>query len=168
MTAAQDIAKIAEQEKTLVFPRFDEATAFEIGSALRKRALAEKLPIVIEIRTWDRLLFYAALPGSTASNGEWVRRKFNVVQMFRRSTYGMVLERKSPDKTFPVGWGLDIADYVLAGGCFPVHVEGAGVIGGIGVSGLPDRQDHNLVVAVLCDHLGIPAKKLALGEEAPA
>lgn len=162
MTTSKDITKIAEQEKALVFERFDEATAFEIGSALRQRALAEKLPIVIEIRTWDRLLFYAALPGSTASNNEWVRRKFNVVQMFRRSTYGMVLERNSPDKTFPVGWGLDIADYVLAGGAFPVNVEGAGVIGGIGVSGLPDRQDHELVVTVLCSHLGLDPAKFAL------
>ncbi len=32
MSVADDIAKIAEQEKRLAFSAFDEATAFSIGS----------------------------------------------------------------------------------------------------------------------------------------
>ena len=80
-----DIAKIAEQEATLVFDGFDEAKAFAIGSLIRERGLRDKMPIVIEIRLWDRLLFYAALPGSTASNTDWVRRKLNVVKMFQKA-----------------------------------------------------------------------------------
>ena len=72
----------------------------------------------------DRPLFYAALPGSTAANADWARRKINVVQMFLKSTYRMVLEQQRPDRTFKPGDGLDIADYVLAGGGFPVTVEG--------------------------------------------
>ena len=43
---------------------FDEAVAFKIGSAIRDRALKEDLPIIVEIRTFDRPLFYAAMPGS--------------------------------------------------------------------------------------------------------
>ena len=54
---------------------------------------------------------------------------------------------------------------MLAGGGFPVTVKGAGVIGVIAVSGLPERQDHGVVVAALCDHLGIDRKALALPPE---
>jgi len=162
MSTAEDIARIAEQESTLVFDSFDEATAFAIGSAIRDRALEEGLGIVIDIRTWDRPLFYAALPGSTASNPNWARRKINVVRMFLKSTYRMVLEQLRAERTFKPGEGLDPADYVLAGGGFPVKVKGAGVIGVIAVSGLPEREDHAIVVDALCDHLGIARETMAL------
>ncbi len=162
MDIAEDIAKIVEQEATLVFDTFDEAVAFEIGSAIRERALAEMLPIIIDIQTWDRPLFYAALPGSTASNANWARRKRNVVRLFLNSTYRIVLEQQRPDRTFKPGEGLDPTDYVLAGGGFPIRVNGAGVIGAIAVSGLPERQDHGVIVAVLCDILGLDHGALML------
>lgn len=160
--ADDDIARILEQERALVFDHFDEATAFEIGSALRNAG--EGKPIVIDIRLWDRPLFYAALPGSTFSNTEWVRRKLNVVKMFHCSTYRKALEQKPDNKLFDPQFGLNPADYVLAGGGFPVTAKGAGVIGGIGVSGLPQRQDHGLIVEVLAERLGLDAKQLGLSE----
>ncbi|WP_457938936.1 heme-degrading domain-containing protein [Mesorhizobium sp. 10J20-29] len=166
MSTEDDLTKIAEQEKRLVFQRFDEATAFTIGSTIRDRALSEDLGIVIDIRTFDRPLFYAALPGSTASNPDWARRKINVVKRFLKSTYRMVLEQQRPDRSFKPGEGIDIKDYVLAGGGFPVAVKGAGIIGVIAVSGLPERQDHGVIVDTLCDHFGIARQELALPPEA--
>jgi uncharacterized protein (UPF0303 family) len=162
MDVEADIAMIAEQEAMLVFEKFDEAAAYAIGSAIRERGLKEKHPIVVDIRTWDRPLFYAALPGSTADNANWARRKRNVVQNFHKSTYRMVLEQQRPDRTFKPGAGLDSADYVLAGGGFPLTVKGAGVIGVIAVSGLPEREDHGVIVEVLAGYLGLDAKALAL------
>lgn len=162
MSVEDDIAKIIEQEAALVFPAFDEAAAFAIGSAIRARALEEKLPVVVDIQTWDRPLFYCAMPGSVGSNADWARRKRNAVKMFLKSTYRMVLEQRSDDQVFPRRYGLDPADYVLAGGGFPIKVMGAGVIGVVAVSGLPQRRDHELVVAALCDHLGLDGKALAL------
>jgi uncharacterized protein (UPF0303 family) len=162
MGAADDIQKIIDQETTLVFDRFDEARAFAIGSLIREKALVEKLPIIVDIQLWDRPLFYAALPGSTSSNTDWARRKRNVVKMFHKSTYRMGLEQRREDKTFPPGFGLDPSEFVLAGGGFPIKVKGVGAVGVIAVSGLPQRQDHEIIVAVLCEHLGLDAKTLAL------
>lgn len=162
MSVAEDIARIAQQEAVLVFPAFDEAAAFAVGCRIRERAMGEGLPIVVEIRLWDRLLFYCALPGSTASNSEWVRRKINVVRLYGKSTYGLVLAQNRPDRTFPPGLGLDPRDHVLAGGAFPLRVAGAGVIGVVAVSGLPERQDHGMVVDALCRHLGHDPNELSL------
>ncbi len=168
MSTADELAKIAEQEKRLVFDSFDEAAAFSLGTAIRDRALRENLGIVIDIRTFDRPLFYAALPGSTGSNPDWARRKINVVRRFLKSTYRMVLEQQRPDRTLKPAEGVDVRDYVLAGGGFPVTVKGAGVIGAIAVSGLPQRLDHAVVVDALCDHLGVARQDLALPAEARA
>ncbi|UVK39233.1 heme-degrading domain-containing protein [Mesorhizobium sp. AR10] len=166
MAVAEDIETIKRQEATLVFSTFDEAVAFKIGSVIRERALAENMPIIVDIRTFDRPLFYAAMPGSNASNPDWARRKINVVKRFLRSTYRMVLEQQRPDRSFKPGEGLDIVDYVLAGGGFPITVKGAGVIGAITVSGLPERDDHGVVVEAICSHLGLDARELALPPEA--
>ena len=45
----------------------------------------------------------------------------------------------------------DVADH---GGSFPIVVDGVGCVGAVTVSGLPQREDHELVVealAELCD-----------------
>ena len=157
-----DLRIIADQEKELVFASFDEATAFELGALIRSKAVRDGLPIIVDIQLWARPLFYAALPGSTVSNAEWARRKRNVVRVFHRSTYGLTLEKATPDSLFPARYGLDPADYVLAGGGFPIRVSGAGVIGAICVSGLPQRDDHALIVTALCEVLGKDLGSLAL------
>ena len=162
MAMADDIAAIAAQEKALVFDRFDEAAAFELGAALRQRGLAEALPIVIDIRLWDRPLFYAALPGSTAANADWARRKRNSVEMFHKSTYRLHLEQGGQEQIFPPRYGLSADRYAIAGGGFPIVVKGVGAIGVVAVSGLPQRRDHELVVAVLAETLGHDPQRLAL------
>ena len=59
-------------------------------------------------------------------------------------------------------YGLAIADYASHGGSFPLRVKGAGVIGSITVSGLPERADHQLAVEALCLELGTPFETLRL------
>lgn len=158
------LARVIEQERRLVFQRFDEAAAFAIGSEIRRIALAEGHGIVCDVRLWDRPLFYMALPGTTADNPEWVRRKANVVKRFGKSTYRMVLERGVTEnaRAFPADRGMAVEDYVLAGGGFPITVEGVGIIGAVTVSGVPEHIDHWLVVQGICAHLGIDPATLAL------
>lgn len=166
MNGAEDLIRIQEQEAALIYPAFDEASAFSLGCRLRDRALREGAPVVVEIRFWDRLLFYCALPGSTASNAEWARRKINVVRLYGKSTYRLVLEQNRPDRTFAPGVGLDPRDHVLAGGGFPLQVSGAGVVGVAAVSGLHERDDHGWIVTALCAEIGCDAAALSLPDQA--
>lgn len=162
MSTADDIALVKRQEAELVLRAFDEAVAFDLGSAIRARALAENLSLVVDVRTWDRQLFFAATPGTAADNSEWVRRKINTVRRFQRASYRMVLERG--EVPFSAQSGADPADFVIAGGGFPIRVAGAGIIGAVTVSGLPGRKDHGVVVDALCDHLGRDRATYALPE----
>ncbi|MCA0035314.1 MULTISPECIES: heme-degrading domain-containing protein [unclassified Mesorhizobium] len=157
-----DIKKIAEQEAALIFEQFDETTAFEIGDSIRTNGLAGKQAVVVDIRLWDRQLFLAALPGSSAITAEWARRKLNSVRMFHKSSYRLALEQRREDRTFPPGYGLNPGDYVSAGGAFPIRIKAAGVIGALAVSGLSERADHETAVAALCAHLGKDERALAL------
>jgi Haem-degrading len=78
-----DLEKLEAEWDGLVLPRFDEATALRLGQVLVELALAEKLPVVIDIRTADRTLFHAALPGAAPLNDLWARRKSNTALMFQ-------------------------------------------------------------------------------------
>ena len=164
MTTEDDIALIKRQELELALPRFDEAVAFEIGSSIYQRAVAEGLSLIVELRTWDRQLFFAATPGTSSDNAEWVRRKLNTVRRFQRSSYRLLLERV--DNVFLPHSGVDPADYVMAGGGFPIRVKSAGIVGALGISGLPGRTDHGVAVDGLCDFLGKARADFALPEAA--
>ncbi|WP_224703719.1 heme-degrading domain-containing protein [Devosia aquimaris] len=160
MAVADDIALVKKQELALELSRFDEDVAFEIGSAIRSRALAEGMGIVIDLRTWDRQVFFAATANTSADNAEWVRRKINTVRRYQRASYRMVLERG--EGPFTPQSGADPADFVIAGGGFPIRVKGAGIIGALTISGLPGRSDHAVAVDALCDHLGLARADYAL------
>lgn len=163
MAVAEDIARVKHQEQSLVLAELDEAVAFALGSAVRERALAEGLSLVVDVRTWDRQMFFAATAGTSADNAEWVRRKVNTVRRFQRASYRILLERG--EAVFPPQSGADPADYVIAGGGFPLRVKGAGIIGCLTISGLPGRSDHGVAVDALCDHLGLDRAAYALGAE---
>lgn len=165
MAINDDIAQLTAQEERLRFPRFTEATAWEIGTKLRTLGEARKLPIVIDIRLANRQLFYSALAGSTPDNPDWVRRKSNVVFRYLKSSYRVGRELTAKNDTLDQNRGVSPMDYAPHGGSFPIHVDGAGIIGAITVSGLPQRDDHNLVVEVLAAALNQPLDGLALGPE---
>jgi len=165
MGLTEDLERVALQERELVLPRMDADIAWQLGSTLRNIAANRKLPIVIDIRRFGQPLFYAAMEGTTPDNIEWVRRKNNVVARFHHSSYTEALHEKQKGKTIYEAQGLPLADYATHGGSFPVRIEGAGVIGSITVSGLPMRQDHELVIEALCSLLGRNYEDLKLPPE---
>ena len=163
MAVADDIALVKKQEQSLILAAFNEDVAFALGSAIRARALAESMGIVIDIRTWDRQMFFTATAGTSADNAEWVRRKINTVRRFQRASYRMVLERG--EAPFSPQAGADPVDYVIAGGGFPIQVKGAGIIGCLTISGLPGRSDHGVAVSALATYLDFEPSDFALPTE---
>jgi len=165
MALNEDLEKIATQERELRLPRLDAQTAWELGSRIRTLATDRGLSLVIDVRRFGQPLFYSALDGTTADNAEWVRRKSNVVARFHRSSYAVGITLKVKGTTLVERYGLPVADYAADGGSFPLIVENAGIVGSVTVSGLPQRDDHNLVVEALCAHLGRDFEGLKLGPE---
>ena len=149
------IATLRKQETLAQFQTFTEETAFDLGSAVYGIARAKRSPVVVNIRTSDRALFHAAMPGATPDNDNWVRRKSNVVLRMHQSSflYGHLLAEK--DRVIGAEWGLDPLDYASHGGSFPIRVKQAGVIAAITVSGLPQIDDHRMVIEALSQFLKI-------------
>ncbi|HEX9116017.1 MAG TPA: heme-degrading domain-containing protein [Anaerolineae bacterium] len=165
MSIDQDLERIALQEARLRFPAFDATTAWTVGNRLRDAATAHGVAVSIDVTLNGHQLFFYAMPGTTPDNIEWIRRKRNVVQRFHRSSYAVGLDLKKQQTTLTEKLGLPLQDYAPHGGCFPIRLPGTGCIGTIAVSGLPQRNDHALIVEALCGLLDQPLDELALGPE---
>jgi uncharacterized protein (UPF0303 family) len=148
------LAELEAQESHLVFDRFDEDTAWELGVALREAALSAGLPVAISIRRNGQRLFHTALPGSSADNDGWLARKSAVVDRYGRSSLRVGEEFRVGGGSFDEDSRLDVNRYAAHGGAFPILLRGTGCIGTVAVSGLPQLEDHRLVVETLEAVLG--------------
>ncbi len=165
MAVRDDLAKIALQEEKLTFPRFGTDEAWRLGVSLRELAVTRKHALVIDVRRFGQVLFYSALAGATPNNADWVRRKSNVVAHFLRSSYAIGLEQQEKTTDLATRYALPFNEYAAHGGSFPISVAGAGVVGSVTVSGLPQRADHELVVEALCLAAGQSYAELQLPAE---
>ena len=157
---AQDLDLLAQQESLLHFTTFTPDTAWQLGSLLRSAVLARNAGCTIEIELANHILFTATTPGATPGQADWIRRKRNTVRRFGRSSYavGRILERDGD--TIESRHGLTLTDYAAHGGGFPIYLAGTGPVGSAIVSGLPQRDDHNLVVSALAELLNITVSTL--------
>lgn len=143
-----DVASLEAEAQDLILPQFTETTALDLGMVLVRMAQDGALPIVINIRTADRTLFHAALPGSTPLNDLWARRKGNTALLFQLPSFLVGTRNRAKNETL-ARHGLDPADYADNGGAVPIRVAGAGVVAVVTVSGLPQAEDHALVVQAI-------------------
>ena len=145
----QLLDKLRQQEQEIQFRRFDNDTALRIGLRLVELAKAGSKAITVDIVRNGQQLFHCALAGTAPDNDEWARRKGNVVKRFGHSSYYMGTHYRARGTSFEEASRLDLNDYAAHGGAFPIVVKDVGLVGSVAVSGLPQAEDHELVVSVL-------------------
>jgi uncharacterized protein (UPF0303 family) len=149
MTIHDEIERIRQQEERLQFEAFDHDLAYQIGTALGEEALARGEGLAIDIWAFGQTLFHLAMAGATPDNEQWINRKRAVVLRFHRSSFRVGRELAERELTISERYHVDPYSFTAHGGSFPVRLRGSGVIGAITVSGLPQAEDHALVVSVL-------------------
>lgn len=161
MSIESDLERIRQQEVMLQFDSFSAATAWAVGSRMREDVLARSATMTLEVQIAGRTLFYASTGFAPADQMEWIRRKRNVVMRFGRSSYAVGLELEQQSKTIEQKYGLSTGEYATHGGAFPLVLRGTGCVGSVIASGLPQRQDHALVVNALAAVLGVDVVRLS-------
>jgi uncharacterized protein (UPF0303 family) len=140
---------LREQEAELQFTQFDNDTAWQVGLALLEAARDSRKAVTIDIVRAGQQLFHYAMPGTNADNDAWVRRKSNVVLRFGHSSYYVGASLKNAGQSIEQKYLLPESEFAAHGGSFPLIVRNVGVVGAITVSGLPQAEDHELVVSTL-------------------
>ena len=142
-----DILKqLLQEEQELQFTFFNEITTWQLGAQMVEHAMRENLPVTIDITRGQHQLFHASMPGTAADNDEWVKRKVRLVNRFGHSSFYMGQMLKSKGKRIEESYLIPESEYAAHGGCFPIILKGTGIVGTITVSGLPQEEDHKLVV----------------------
>src|SRR3712207_4924254 len=152
--SSPSLAELAAEEEELQFTGFTNDDAWDLGSALVAAARRDGAPVAVDITRNCHQLFHAALPGATPDNDSWIARKTRVVHRFGHSSLYVRQASRERGTTFEEEFGLDPAEYAAHGGAFPVLVRSVGPVGAVVVSGLPQLDDHRLVVAAIRAHLG--------------
>ena len=149
-----DILKqLLQEEQELQFTRFNEDVAWQIGCQLVERAQKEALPVTIDITRGNHQLFHASLRGTSPDNDEWVKRKVRLVYRFGHSSFYVGQLLKSKGKSIEEAYLLSESEFAPHGGCFPIIVKETGIVGTVTISGLPQEDDHKLVVQAIRTYL---------------
>jgi len=144
---------LALEARTLILPSLTQAEAIEIGEIAVQIASDRKLPIAIEVRMKEWIVFHVCLPGSTPENDSWIARKARVIMATGNSTmFERVLAEEQEINWYEVK-GLPEDTHAIHGGALPLNVTGLGLAGILLISGLPQVQDHLLGVEVIAEFL---------------
>jgi uncharacterized protein (UPF0303 family) len=146
-------SQLINEEQILTLPFLDLAGALEIGEIAKSLAVLRNLPIAIEVRLGDWIVYHASLPGSTPENDWWMSRKARVVMLKHHST---LHERVSAEER-GVDWHKENSlldeTHAIHGGGLPLITKDEGFVGILLISGLPQVEDHLLGVEVLTEFL---------------
>jgi uncharacterized protein (UPF0303 family) len=145
--------ELLAQEQELQLASFTNDDAWALGSALVALGRDRAAPVAVDITRNGFRLFSAALTGATPDNASWLERKSRVVHRFGHSSLYVRQASRERGTTFEQEFALDPARYAAHGGAFPLLVRSVGPVGVVAVSGLPQLEDHAMVVAALRAHL---------------
>jgi uncharacterized protein (UPF0303 family) len=152
-TPVPSAAEVLGQEDRLALPGCSVDDCLAIGRWLLDRAEERDLAVTIEVWHGQRLVFRAARRGTNAHNDLYLAGKRRVVEHFGHSSFYERLVHAEAGTTFEAATSLRFPDYAPHGGGFPLVVRGTGRVGVVLVSGLPQQDDHALIVEALEAHL---------------
>ena len=146
-------SQLLAEEEILTLPSLGSTEGLEIGEIAKSLALLRNLPIAIEVRLGDWIIYHVSLLGSTPENNSWVSRKARTVMLKQHST---MYERVSAEER-GVDWhkenNLLEETHAIHGGGLPLITKKDGFVGVLLISGLPQVEDHLLGVEVLTEFL---------------
>jgi len=144
---------LLKEEQLLVLPDLSLKSAIEIGEIAKSLGTQRSLPIAVEVRVGDWIVYHASLPGSTPENDWWIGRKARVVKLKQHSS---MFERVLAEEQ-GIDWhkenNLLDETHAIHGGGLPLITKDDGYVGVLIISGLPQVDDHLLGVEVLTEFL---------------
>ena len=139
-----EVPELEAEFARLRFAHMDHETALALGEDLVRRSREKGWPMAVSVKHGDHEVFHVALPGAQPINDNWIRRKRNLVELTGEPSF-LVGQRLAAEGKTLDDLTLSEVDYAPHGGGYPLIV-GDTVVGSVIVSGVPQQDDHALVV----------------------
>ena len=146
-------AALLAEEQLLSIVTLSNMEAIEIGQIATAIGIEEKLPIAIQVRLDDWIIYHTSLPGSSTENDWWLARKARVVKLKQHSTLFEQVSAKERGVDWHEENNLLDETHAIHGGGLPLISKDKGFVGCLLISGLPQIEDHLLGVKVLTEFL---------------
>ena len=144
--------QLLEEELVLKLHSLSNSDAFEIGEIATTLGNQRGVPITVQVRIGDWIVYHASLEGSKSENDWWINRKVAVVMLKHHST---MYERVFAEER-GVDWhkenNLKDETHAIHGGALPLITDD-GFKGILIISGLPQVDDHLFAVEALTEFL---------------
>ena len=151
--------QLLDEEQILRLASLSNSDAVEIGEIATQIGKARNLPIAVQVRIGEWIVYHASLEGSKPENDWWINRKVAVVMLRKHST---MYERVFAEER-GVDWhkenNLEDDTYAIHGGAIPLNTN-EGYKGILIISGLPQVEDHLFAVEVLTEFLARKGEEL--------
>ena len=151
--------QLLNEEQILRLDSLSNSDAVEIGEIATQIGKARNLPIAVEVRIGEWVVYHASLEGSKPENDWWINRKVAVVMLKKHST---MYERVSAEER-GVDWhkenNLQDETHAIHGGALPLIID-EGFKGILIISGLPQVEDHLFAVEILTEFLARKGEEL--------
>ena len=116
------------------------------------------LPIAIGVQLGEQRVFHTALPGSSSTTTTgWRGRRGLRNPRYGQASLAVGESFRDRGASFDTDSRLDPSVYAAHGGVVPLRLKSGTVIGVVGVSGLPQLEDHAFVVEHLRAYLALAA-----------
>lgn len=153
--SAAELERVQKQENELIFSQFGNEEALKLGLEIIDLAKEYGWAMAVNIEVCGTQYFSYLMPGTSAENINYMRRKINLVHYSGHSSYFFHHQLIVKGKDLVKDHGLSDADYVAVGGSFPIKMTGGAIIGTVTVSGRPHKEDHQLVTEAIARFLNV-------------
>jgi uncharacterized protein (UPF0303 family) len=153
MSGHYSLPDLLNQETELQFELFNNETAWQLGCKLKKIAEDKNAFVAIEVFAFNQTLFSYAMSGRQLDNQHWIKKKRQSVLRFGHSSYYLGQYNQSKNREFEQQVHIDAFEYCAHGGAFPIRIKKCGLVGVVTVSGLPQAEDHQMVIDALTELL---------------
>ena len=145
------IEMLAAEQAELGLDRFDYDFAWSLGGTMHELAKNRRAPVAISVAHGPHVVFSLTLRrAQRPTTWDWTARKRAVAHRFHRSSLSMRFEAEAGGFDFNRRYlCLPESDFAASGGGVPLMQRNGTLMGTAGVSGLPDVEDHQLVVEAL-------------------
>ena len=154
MDVQRTLEILAKQEEEIRFERFENYDALKIGTLIAEKVKASARPVAIRIYLDDIVVFQYTMKGKEEWHYGWATRKYEMVKATGHSSMSAMLQNK-----FLGQWKEFETDETKAFACggFPIRLKNGDMVEVVSISGLVDPQDHEVVVSVLSEYIGLKA-----------
>ncbi|KAI5952969.1 hypothetical protein KGF57_004111 [Candida theae] len=148
------LEELSQLEAKHKLKTFDSQVAWELGVLGRQlcQVLYPNKGIVIDITlTSGQTLFHSVVSSGTAvDNDNWVKRKYNTVFRFGKSSFFIGQKLRQKGKSIEEAMFVSSKEFASHGGSIPLCLESSEfLIGALTISGLAQEEDHLLALDIL-------------------